>query len=301
MYKRSKNGILFVVAIMATITSFAYLMMGGTWPDAPQENTTSENPGKQDIVFEQVTDPAKKNLQLQTFTVKNACTDKIAVDFLIDVSGSMQQDGKIGKTRTALRAFTDRMSDSSVIGMQIFSDPDNVKEIIPLGLYTGVKVQEVKNAITNLRARGSTSTRSGFKLAYEKLSQAIGQNKFPRYKYNLVFLSDGVPEIDGIVHNDANCLARAPIGNKIRCFAKEQDPRGTPTDPEHIPSEIDTLGVDIYSIAITSRFDAGLKEELLQLLRDVSSDPDSKYFYESIDGDNLTTVLDTVLKSICGA
>ncbi|HVF69074.1 MAG TPA: hypothetical protein VNA13_00770, partial [Xanthomonadales bacterium] len=95
---KAKNGILFIVVIMATITSFAYLMMGGTLPDAPQATTTAPgNPGKQEIVFEQETNPGKKNLQLQTFKVKTTCEDKIAIDFLIDVSGSMDNNNKIVK------------------------------------------------------------------------------------------------------------------------------------------------------------------------------------------------------------
>ncbi|HVF69607.1 MAG TPA: VWA domain-containing protein, partial [Xanthomonadales bacterium] len=192
---------------------------------------------------------------------------------------------------------TARMTDSSVIGIQIFSTPSNVREVVPISFYKDVK-QQVQNTINTLNPDGATSTRSGFELAKQKLGQVISQNKFPGYKYNLIFISDGVPEVQMPENqkNSQNCLVTAPYQGNIRCFARAQDPR-TPTN---IPSEIKGLGVDIYSIGITDSFDQPMKSELLQLMRDASSDPDSKYFYESIDGNDLTTVLDHVLKSICG-
>ncbi len=297
----ANNGILFVIAIMATITSFAYLLMGGVAPDYPEATKNApKNIGKQEIIFEQNTDPGKKNLQLQTFKVKTTCEDKIAVDFLIDVSGSMGNGNKQVNEKNAINSFVSRMTDNSVIGIQVFSDPNNVREIVPISLYKDVKTQ-VRNTINSLSASGATSTRSALDLAKQKLSQAISENRFPDYKYNLIFLSDGVPEAAGLIPNSQNCLVTSPYTDPltnqttIRCFARIQDPR-TPTN---IPDEIKTLGVDIYSIAITDPQDQPMKSELLRLLSDVSSDPNSTYFYESVDGTDLTAILDNVLKSIC--
>lgn len=295
------NGMLYVIVIMATIISFSFLMMGGTFPVGPKANTKAPtNVGKQEIIFEQDADPGKRNLQLQTFKVKTTCEDKIAVDFLIDVSGSMANGNKQVNERNALNSFASRMTDNSVIGIQIFSEPNNVREVVPISLYKDVRAQ-VQNTINSLTASGATSTRSAFDLAKQKLSQAISEDRFPGYKYNLIFLSDGVPEAQNLVPNSQNCLVTAPYTDPttnlttIRCFARIQDPR-TPTN---IPAEIKALGVDIYSIAITDPQDQLMKNELLQLLRDTSSDPDSTYFYESVDGNDLTAILDNVLKSIC--
>jgi hypothetical protein len=192
-------------------------------------------------------------------------SDKIAVDFLIDVSGSMAFGNKQRNEKNALNSFVGRMSDSSVVGIQIFSDPNNVREVVPLSLYKNVKSQ-VQNTINTLPANGATSTRSAFDLARQKLS-----------------------DVAGIIHNSDNCLVIAPdsrLGG-TRCFAKAQDPR-SPTD---LPQIIKTQGVDIYSIAITDPGDQPMKNELLRLLQDASSDPDSTYFYESVDGNDLTAIL----------
>ncbi len=298
---RAKSGMLFIIAIMATLTSFSYLLMGGAIPDSPESTTKKpEGGGEQEIVFEQNADPGKKNLQLQTFKVKNSCEDKIAVDFLIDVSGSMANGNKQANEKNALNSFVNRMSDSSVIGIQVFSEPNNVREVVPISYYKDVS-QQVKNTINTLTASGATSTRSAFDLAKQKLTEVISQDKYPGYNYSLVFLSDGVPEAQGLIPNSQNCLVTAPYRDPItnitttRCFARIQDPR-TPTN---IPEEIKLLGVDIYSIAITDPQDQLMKNELLQLLRDVSSDPDSTYFAESVDGTDLKSILDNVMTSIC--
>jgi hypothetical protein len=291
------TGFLYLAVIMFVIVGFAFLMMGGTFPDYPAATTKApSNLGEQEIVFTQDPDPGKKTQQLQTFTVKNKCEDKIAVNFLIDVSGSMRDNNKIEKEKNALRAFTGKMSDNSVIGMQIFSDPNIVREILPLSLYKDVK-QQAQDAINSLTTYRATSTRDGFNLSKQKLTEAINQNAFPDYQYNLVFLSDGVPEVDmpESQKTPENCLATAPYRGQTRCFAKAQDPRS----PTNIPNEIKLLGVDIYSIAITDSVDQPLKNELLQLLKDAASDPDSTYFFESVDGNDLQTVLNNVLKSIC--
>lgn len=298
---RIDSGMLYVIVIMITITAFSYFMTGGIFPKSPAATTKAPPPGsgQQEIVFEQDTSPGKRNLQLQTFTVKNTCEDKIAVDFLIDISASMAYGNKQRNEKNALNSFAARLTDTSVIGIQTFSDPNKVTEKVPISLYKDVK-QQVTNTINNLPASGATSTRSAFDLAKQKLSEVIIQDKFPGYKYSLVFLSDGVPEVQmpESEKNSTNCLATSPNpdgSNTLRCFARAQDPR-TPTN---IPSEIKALGVDVYSIAITDPKDQPMKAELLQLLRDASSDPDSTYFYESVDGNDLQTVLESVLKAIC--
>lgn len=276
---------LYLVVIAATV-GFAYYLTGGNLPSSKSSTYTTNNPGTQEIVFQQTNDPSKKNLQLQTFTVKNACVSKIAVDFLIDVSGSMRSNNKIEKEKEALRAFTAKMTNDSVIGIQTFSDTGNIKERLPLSYFKDVK-RQVESTINGLSPLGGTHTRSGFELANQKLADAINQNKFPGYKYNLVFLSDGIPEMAGAT----DCVARSGT----RCFARAQDPR----EPINIPQGIKGLGVDIYSIAIISPTEAAFEVPLKQLFRDVSSDPDSSYFYESADGENLTNILNSVFTNIC--
>jgi uncharacterized protein YegL len=293
----NNTGTLYIIAIMATIISFGFLMMGGTFPVGPVADTSPprENVGKQEIVFTQEPDPGKENLQLQTFTIKEQCESKIAVDFLIDVSGSMRFGNKLNEEKAALKAFTDRMVDESVIGIQIFSNPNRVREVVPIGYYKDVKTQ-VQNTINSLVPDGATSTRDGMALARDKLSGAINANKFPDYKYSLVFLTDGIPETTN--PNETDCIATATRDDGYRrCFARAQDPR----IPTNIATEIKNLGVKIYSINITSneKSDVELAPHLESLLQDVASIPISDHYYTSFEGKGLTGILDKVFSDIC--
>lgn len=289
-------GMLYILVIMAAVVTFSFLMMGGSFPIEPSPTTKGpNNPGEQQIVFEQVPDPEKPNLQLQTFKVKNVCQSKIAVDFLIDVSGSMRFGNKQNEEKAALRAFTGKMVDDSVIGIQVFSSPNNVRELIPISYYKDVK-QQVQNTISTLTADGATSTRDGLSLAQQKLAAAINQNKFPGYKYSLVFLTDGVPETTNL--NEQNCVAEAIRDDGLRrCFARAQDPR----TPPNVGLQIKNLGVEVYSINITSqeKSDVEFGPHLEALLKDVASLPTSEHYYVSLNGSGLTGVLDKVFANIC--
>jgi hypothetical protein len=293
----NNTGTLYVIAIMAAVASFSFVMMGGTFPVKPLPNPAPprENPGNQEIVFEQVQDPEKPNLQLQTFKVKETCESKIAVDFLIDVSGSMSFGNKLQEEKAALRAFTARMVDDSVIGIQVFSSPTNVREVVPINFYKNVQTQ-VQNTISTLTPDGATSTRKGLLLAKEKLEQALGSGNFPGYQFSLIFITDGVPETTN--PNETNCIAvsRRETGER-RCFAREQDPRV----PTNVATEIKNLGVKIYSINITSneRSDVELGPYLEDLLKNVASEPVNDHYYSSLNGAGMTGILDRVFSDIC--
>lgn len=297
------SGMLYIIVIMAAITTFAFYMVGGKFPKMFDPAGTPKNPGKQEIIFEQVPDPKKKNLQLQTFKVKNTCESKIAVDFLIDVSGSMGFNGGIKQTneKNALKAFTDRMVDSSVVGIQTFSS--GATDRVPLSYYKDVRSQ-VSATINGLTAGGATYTRDAFALTKQKLSSAISQDKFPGYKYFLIFITDGVPEADPPIFDDAHCEIIVPdstLPGGKRCFAKIQDPRGTPTDSTNIGTEIKNAGVETYSLAITSQTssDQQLLPYLTALMQNVASTPLTTHFYSSDNGSDLKTQLDSVFKDIC--
>jgi len=292
------SGTLYVVVIMLLVTSLSFFLVGGNLFNMPTSPTPAAYPGKQEIVFS--SESAKKNLQLQTFTVKNTCESKIAVDFLIDISGSMGFDNGIKQTneKNAVKAFTSRMVDKSVIGIQTFSSPQLVRENVPLSYYKDSKAQ-VQNTINTLPADGATSTRDAFNLAKQKLSAAISQKKFPGYKYVIILLTDGIPEAEPIKTDSNSCeiVVQDTERNVPRCFAKIQDPR-IPTD---ISAEIKGQGVEIYSLALTSPHssDRALQPSLTKLLQDVASTPLSTHFYSSDNGQDLKTQLDSVFTDIC--
>lgn len=245
-----------------------------------------------------LTPDPKGNLQLKTFNV-NVCAQKTAIDILIDTSGSMADDNKLGKLKEALVTLTKNLYGTSAISIQTFSWV--VTEEVPWGLYKNNKTK-VQSTIANLDADGWTLMKDGFTLARQNLSEAITQNKFPGYNYSLLLISDGVPEIPPdeprTCYIEVNDLRTAP---SLRCFAKEQDPRV----PTNIPQTIRNMGVPIYVIGLYSNntSDKQLQTWLEPLLKDdIASKPTSTYYYAYNSNDSaqkLKAIFDNIFTKIC--
>jgi hypothetical protein len=240
----------------------------------------------------------KDNLQLKTFTV-NTCNQTSAIDILIDTSGSMTDDNKIGKLKEALRGFTSHLKGSSAIAMQTFSA--DAKDVVKWDLYKNNK-QQVQAAINGLNADGWTSMRDGFQLAKERLFEAKSKNKFPGYNYYLLVISDGVPEIPP--DRPRTCYVQVPDpleAPALRCFAKEQDP----TVPTNLPSDIKNYKIPIYAIGLYSNNSSDLQLEpyLIHLLRDqIASQPSSNFYFEYNSGntsENLKKIFNSIVTNIC--
>lgn len=290
-------------------------------PTLPPYFGINGNQDEQKIILppEVLTPYPRTNLQLKTFIV-NVCSPKAAIDILIDTSGSMADDNKIGKLKEALRSLTENLSLKSAISIQTFSN--QVSEKIPWGFYKDNKTQ-VQSTINNLTANGWTRMKDGFALSQQNLSEAITQNKFPGYNYTLMLISDGVPEIPpppgALPYDPSKCSlpnVPAPVGDTrncyvrvcdprtapaLRCFAKDQDPR----IPTNLPQLTKNLGVPIYVIGLYSNItsDNKLRPYLEPLLKDdVASNPSSIYYYAYNSADsteNLKTMFDNIFTKMC--
>jgi hypothetical protein len=205
----------------------------------------------------------------------------------------MSDEGKIDKTKDALRQFTKKLGNTSAIAMQTFSDRAN--ERVPFGFYKDQKAN-VQSTIESLAPEGATVTRQGFTLALDRLKQAIDSKKFPGYHFVLILLTDGVPETTP----PRTCLKQVPDplwGPDGRCFTQAEDPRNNP----NIPDQIKNLGAAIYTIGIYSNesSDVAMKPELSAMLQQVSTQPASAHYFESLDAQNLNTIFKSVISQIC--
>lgn len=321
-------GYLYVVLIMFFTVIAATILTGGLIPvdpngpgGPPTLPPYFEETQEQKIILppETLTSNPKRNLQLQTFKV-NVCAQKTAIDLLIDTSGSMADDNKLGKLKEALKAFTQNLSGTSAISIQTFSAV--VQERVRWGFYKNNKTQ-VQATINNLSANGWTRMRDGFTLSKKNLSEAITQDKFPGYNYALLLISDGVPEIPppdtSSPYDPTKCdmpNVPAPPGDTrdcyirvcdprtrpaLRCFVKDQDPRV----PTNIPNEIRNMGVPIYVIGLYSNItsDNKLRNHLEPLLKnDIASQPTSTYYYaynSADNSENLKRIFDNIVTRIC--
>lgn len=298
----SSISILFVMALVvvaAFIASGSFAPVDPNGPGGPptlEPYYNSANYPKQHIVMPTGNQPgAQKNLQLKTFGVDN-CGANTVIFFVIDKSGSMSYANKIGNTKNAMKYFVNNMGGLSAIGIETFSK--DVVVDVPLNYYKDVKPQ-VNQVIDGLQADGWTRTKDALQEAYNRLSQSIKNEDYPGYAYNLVLLTDGVPEIPPDQPRTCEAQTYDPKdAPALRCFAREQDPR-YPTD---IATQIKNLGVDFYTINLYSptwKSDQYMFPYLQTLLQGISSDPVKTHYYVSINAANLSDILKNIENNIC--
>ncbi len=290
---------------MGLVIAGAFLSSGGGTPVDPNGPggpptlepyfDRADYPQQQIVLPKDPQSKADKNLQLKTFNVSH-CGENSAMIFLIDTSGSMKFANKMENTKDAMRYFVDQLGGKSVIGIYTFNK--DVDEEIPISYYKDVKT-DVDEAIDAMKPEGHTRTRDGMALVRTELRKVIDEKAYPGYKYSLILMTDGVPEIPPPEPRD--CYVRYPDPNTApaeRCFAKEQDPR----IPNDIAKEIKDRGTDIYSVNIYSpsyASDAFMFPYLEGLLKEVASTPTDSHYYSSINAGNLKKILETVVQDIC--
>jgi hypothetical protein len=304
--KRPSTSSISVVFVMGLVLVGAFVASGNfapvdpNGPGGPPTLQPYYNPAdypKQHIVMPTGAQPgAQKNLQLKTFGVDN-CGANTVIYFVIDKSGSMSYANKIGNTKKAMQYFTSNMGGLSAIGIETFSK--DVVVDVPLNYYKDVKPQ-VNQVINGLKADGWTRTKDALATAYDQLKQSITDEDYPGYAYNLVLITDGVPEVPP--DQPRTCYVTTPDPNDapaLRCFAKEEDP----TVPVDIPEKLRSLGVDLYAINLYSpswHSDAVMFPYLQHLLRDqIASSPTSTHYFVSTNASNLSDILANIENNIC--
>lgn len=144
------------------------------------------------------------------------CSSPIAVDLLLDVSGSMcapyhdeascksHSDSKINILRTAVSQFGTAFKPGiDLVGIQVFSSSTAESgdlpsmcntlaacPILPLELFNS---NSYTQAVSQLNAGGNTHMRDGFVEAKKAIEAKRNLPEYKDRKWALVFLSDGIP------------------------------------------------------------------------------------------------------------
>ncbi|HLD01621.1 MAG TPA: VWA domain-containing protein [Patescibacteria group bacterium] len=301
-----------VVVIMGLVLAGSLYIIGGVVPEGSKYKPLSDTPYELDFSNSTVGDPSNPDqLKLKTVPFKE-CANTLAVDFLVDVSGSMAyklsigSDTKIDKTLEAIKTFARQLPDNAAIGVQKFGDgsfvpPTGAAPVVELQKYGDIKstfdaqVNSMKPSTTTWSS--ATWTRKGFDLAKTKLSESIDTNKFPGYSYAMIFISDGIPEYS-LDTSSNNCkIPKSP--NQQRCFSVTMDPRNPP-GPD-IAQEIKDKGVKIFSIALvsneTTNDDSYFVGSLTDLLKNVSSG--TGYYEETYDASRIPEMIKSVSSRVC--
>ncbi|MCH8027937.1 MAG: von Willebrand factor type A domain-containing protein [candidate division Zixibacteria bacterium] len=107
--------------------------------------------------------------------------------FLVDVSGSMARENRIGLVRKALRLLVNKLNYNDQVGIVVYGSTARV-HLQP----TSIRDKErILYAIMTLGTSGSTNCEAGLRLAYDMSSRHFQKNKINR----IILCSDGVANV----------------------------------------------------------------------------------------------------------
>jgi Ca-activated chloride channel family protein len=159
------------------------------YPFEPENGVTRQGPGTVlDVPDSKVIVAIQQNWSL----VKKQADIMV----LIDVSGSMLEEGKLEQAKQAAEAFLNEMDAGNRVGLAVFND--TVQTLVPLGSFETVQ-NAIRERIRGLRADGGTAL-------YSALVEVVGdlnrQDDSDRIRA-VVLLSDGADTASSHTLSDA--------------------------------------------------------------------------------------------------
>lgn len=329
------DGGIYTIFILATAMAGAFALTGGILPQLnPEPSATSQveidpNSAKQSSESAlQLVDIKPKPTATPTLapTITSppeplACLNKTAILVLLDLSASMQFDGKIEELKKAMQSLQAKLRSETAIGIYGFGSftgfsargKNGVKELVPLNKYRDNQ-DEIDPAISSLSygSLGGTYLRNGVSLAIDRLQAAkLRTSYFKDYQYVTLVFSDGVPERSGSdIATDVNLGACAPYHSDIdyqKCFAREQDPRGY-VGQSDLTASLKEEG-KVYSVVIydqrTSEDDSYFvsprdsQDRLRTLMKSIASKNSYYYDLEVRGLSKLETAFTSIINGVC--
>ncbi len=109
----------------------------------------------------------------------------VVLTFVIDVSGSMAEENRLGLVKQSLSLLLDQLRPTDRIGLVVFGSTARVLQEPTADRET------VRRAIGQLTSEGSTNTEEGLKVGYEMAGRSFRQNAANR----IILCSDGVANV----------------------------------------------------------------------------------------------------------
>ena len=121
---------------------------------------------------------------LRSKEVVDADRKDAVLTFVIDVSGSMGQENRLGLVQRSLRHLVDRLRPTDRVALVVYGS--SAREILP---HTPLAEKAtVQKAIDALHSEGSTNVEDGLRFAYRRASMGFDKTKTNR----VILCSDGV-------------------------------------------------------------------------------------------------------------
>ena len=179
----------------------------------------------------------------------------VEVQIVLDVSGSMEKEGRLEQAKTALKRFVEQLGDNDVLGITVFGS--DARELTPLD-QLGPKRQQVLGQIDGLFPNGGTRLIDSVSEAYTKMQ---GQPAGERIRA-LVVLSDGADnESSGTEADLRTLLAADEEGRSIKVFTIAYG-TGSDVDTDLMKTIAESSGAKTY-ISDPARID--------QVYRDIAT------------------------------
>ncbi|SDD32272.1 vWA domain-containing protein [Glycomyces harbinensis] len=130
---------------------------------------------------------------LQTRSEPDSERADVNLTFVIDVSGSMEEDDRIGVVRESLHTLIDGLRPDDAVAIVTYeSESDVLQEMTEVG-----DGEELHDAVDDLEAGGSTNMLAGLEDGYELAGEAYDDDKDNR----VILLSDGEANV-GLTEHD---------------------------------------------------------------------------------------------------
>lgn len=121
---------------------------------------------------------------VQGYRVPEAQRKPVALTFVVDISGSMNLENRLGLVKRSLQILVERLRSDDTVGVVVFGSSARVA----LQPTRADRKDVILNTINGLRTEGSTNAEAGLRLGYQ---MAI-QNFRPNAANKVVLCSDGV-------------------------------------------------------------------------------------------------------------
>ena len=124
---------------------------------------------------------------LQGRAIPTAERKDASLVFVIDVSGSMGRESRLGLVKKSLRLLVDELRPTDDVGIVVYGSHGQVV----LEPTSGEDKEEILNAISKLTPGGSTNAEEGLRLGYQMANRLVKPGRITR----LILLSDGVANV----------------------------------------------------------------------------------------------------------
>lgn len=124
---------------------------------------------------------------VQGYDVEEEFRPAAALTFVIDVSGSMGQDNRLGLVKESLQLLVDRMRSDDTVAIVVYGS--NARVV--LNPTNGSDRSTILSAIYGLNSEGSTNLEAGLNLGYELANRAYKPGGINR----VIIASDGVANV----------------------------------------------------------------------------------------------------------